>query len=202
MKLLDSVTLKGRHATLVPLAQAHAAELAEAVRDGELWRLWMTSIPAPEAMSTEIERRLLLQREGTWVPFAVIEHASGRAVGMTNYLHIDAPNRRVEIGATWYRRSVQRTALNTECKLMLLSHAFERASCIAVEFRTHVLNRASRAAIERLGARLDGILRSHQIGAEGSLRDTCVYSVIASEWPAVKLHLRHELERGATGAQD
>jgi RimJ/RimL family protein N-acetyltransferase len=152
-------------------------------------------VPTPQELPAEIERRLVLQQQGAWLPFAVIENASGRAVGMTNFLNIDSPNRRVEIGATWYRRSVQRSALNTECKLLLLGHAFDAGACIAVEFRTHFFNHASRAAIERLGAKLDGILRCQQVWREATLRDTCVYSITAAEWPAVRMHLRFELER-------
>jgi N-acetyltransferase len=166
------------------------------VRDGELWRLWYTMIPPPEEMAAEIERRLELQRKGAWMPLAVIERASGQAVGMTNLMNIDAPNRRVEIGSTWYRRRVQRSAVNTECKLMLLGHAFETLDCVAVEFRTHFFNHASRAAIERLGAKLDGILRNNQVWRGTTLRDTCVYSIIASEWPTVKVHLQFRMERG------
>lgn len=128
------------------------------------------------------------------LPFTVFD-ASGNIVGMTTYMNIDAANRRVEIGSTWYAKRVQRTALNTECKLVLLGHAFEKLDCIAVEFRTHFFNRASRRGIERLGAKLDGVLRSHQIGANGALRDTVVYSIIAGEWPAVKQHLTFSLNR-------
>ncbi|HUI61837.1 MAG TPA: GNAT family protein [Steroidobacteraceae bacterium] len=193
MAFIDPVTLQGRFATLAPLSQAHCDDLCDAVRDGELWNLWYTTVPAPEQMRGEIARRLDLQTQGSMCPFAVIETALGRAVGMTTYMHIDAVNRRVEIGSTWYRRQVQRSGLNTECKLMLLTHAFERLDCIAVEFRTHFFNRASRAAIERLGAKLDGILRQHQRIRDGSLRDTCVYSILDSEWPAVKANLTHRL---------
>jgi RimJ/RimL family protein N-acetyltransferase len=189
----EPITLKSTHARLEPLSQAHRAGLIEAVKDGELWRLWYTAIPAPEGMEQEIERRLSLQAKGSMLPFTVFD-AEGRVAGMTTYMNIDAPNRRVEIGSTWYARRVQRTALNTECKLMLLTHAFERLDCIAVEFRTHFFNRASRKGIERLGAKLDGILRSHQIGRDGALRDTVVYSIIASEWPAVRQHLKFSLE--------
>ena len=189
----EPITLKGAHARLEPLSQAHRAGLIEAVKDGELWRLWYTAIPAPEGMEQEIERRLSLQAKGSMLPFTVFD-AEGRVAGMTTYMNIDAPNRRVEIGSTWYARRVQRTALNTECKLMLLTHAFERLDCIAVEFRTHFFNRASRKGIERLGAKLDGILRSHQIGRDGALRDTVVYSIIAGEWPAVRQHLNFSLE--------
>lgn len=185
----ESVMLTGRHASLEPLSAAHHDDLLEAVRDGELWKLWYTSIPSPEGMRAEIERRLGLKQAGTMLPFAVRSGVSGKIVGMTTYMNIDATNRRVEIGSTWYAKSAQRTPLNTECKLMLLTHAFETLACIAVEFRTSFFNHASRRAIERLGAKQDGILRSHQRHADGSLRDTCVYSILAHEWPAVKRHL-------------
>jgi RimJ/RimL family protein N-acetyltransferase len=190
----EAVTLKGAHVRLEPLAQVHRDGLIEAVKDGELWRLWYTAIPSPENMEKEIDRRLGLQKAGSMLPFTVFD-ADGRIAGMTTYMNIDAVNRRVEIGSTWYAKRVQRTALNTEAKLLLLGHAFERLDCIAVEFRTHFFNRASRRGIERLGAKMDGILRSHQIGANGALRDTVVYSIIASEWPAVKQHLMFSLER-------
>jgi RimJ/RimL family protein N-acetyltransferase len=117
------------------------------------------------------------------------------AVGMTSFMHIDAPNRRVEIGSTWYRKRVQRSALNTECKLLLLTHAFDALNCIAVEFRTHFFNHQSRTAIEKLGAKLDGVLRQHMILNNGTLRDTCVYSVLDREWPTVKAHLTYRLKR-------
>jgi RimJ/RimL family protein N-acetyltransferase len=193
MVFAEPVTLTGRHARLVPLSHAHHDDLVEAVKDGELWKLWYTTIPPPEKMSAEIDRRLGLLASGSMLPFAAIATASGQAVGMCAYMNIDAVNRRVEIGSTWYRKQVQRSALNSECKLMLLAHAFEALDCIAVEFRTHWFNQQSRAGIERLGAKLDGVLRSHQIATNGSLRDTCVYSIVASEWPAVKAHLNHQL---------
>lgn len=191
----DLVTLSGTHARLEPLAPHHAGDLAEAVADGELWRLWYTRIPAPADVPAEIERRLGLRAAGNMLPFAVIERASGRAVGMTTYMNIDAVHRRVEIGSTWYRRAVQRGPLNTECKLLLLGHAFEALDCIAVEFRTHFFNHQSRRAIERLGAKLDGIMRNHIRMPDGTLRDTCVYSIIAAEWPVVRRHLSFQLER-------
>lgn len=194
MTLTTPITLAGRHATLEPLSPSHAAELAEAARDGELWKLWYTSVPAPEEMEAEIERRLGLHAKGTMLPFTVRD-AQGRAAGMTTYMNIDAANRRVEIGSTWYARRVQRTPLNTECKLMLLTHAFETLDCIAVEFRTHFFNQPSRRAIERLGAKCDGILRHHQRAKDGTLRDTVVYSIIAPEWPAVKSHLNWQLAK-------
>jgi N-acetyltransferase len=198
MPFTTDTTLIGRHGRLAPLRPEHHDDLVEAVRDGELWKLWYTAIPTPEGMAAEIQRRLGLQRAGSMLPFAVLD-ASGKAVGMTTYMNIDAANRRVEIGSTWYRRSVQRTPLNTECKRMLLSHAFETLDCIAVEFRTHWFNQQSRRGIERLGAKLDGVLRSHQINrhpdAHGALRDTCVYSIVAHEWPSVKVHLDFQLSK-------
>jgi RimJ/RimL family protein N-acetyltransferase len=194
MAFLVPVTLKGTCATLVPLSLDHHGALSDAVRDGELWTLWYTSIPAPEDMAAEINRRLKLQTEGRMLPFTVLD-GEGGVVGMTTYMNIDAPNRRLEIGSTWYRAGVQRTPLNTECKRMLLAYAFETLDCIAVEFRTHVLNTQSRKAIERLGAKLDGILRRHMIQPNGSIRDTAVYSITTPEWPMVKAHLDWQLAR-------
>ena len=190
----EPLTLQGAHATLVPMAAEHLDGLIDAVRDGELWKLWYTSIPAPERMAAEIERRLDLQRKGTMLPFTVFD-TDGRIAGMTTYMNVDAVHRRVEIGSTWYSPRVQRTPLNTECKWMLLRHAFEQLDCIAVEFRTHRLNTQSRRAIERLGAQLDGILRSHSRASDGTLRDTAVYSITAAEWPAVNSHLDWQLQR-------
>jgi len=194
MAFLQPVTLKGRHATLAPLAPQHLAGLQDAARDGELWQLWYTFIPKPEAMAAEIERRLSLLARDSMLPFTVFD-ADGRIAGMTTYMNADAANRRVEIGSTWYATRVQRTPLNTECKLMLLTHAFDALDCIAVEFRTHRMNTQSRRAIERLGAQLDGMLRSHQISPNGSLRDTAVYSIVAAEWPTVRANLQFQLER-------
>jgi N-acetyltransferase len=188
------IELRGTYATLKPLAAEQLDGLIDAVRDGELWQLWYTSIPAPERMGAEIERRLGLQARGSMLPFTVFDPA-GRIVGMTTYMNIDALNKRVEIGSTWYAHSVQRTLLNTECKLMLLAHAFEVLGCIAVEFRTHRLNLQSRRAIERLGAQLDGILRCHMRSPDGTLRDTAVYSITANDWPAVKSHLTWQLAK-------
>jgi N-acetyltransferase len=188
----EPVALQGEYARLEPLLRAHQDGLIEAVRDGELWKLWYTSVPTPENMAKEIDRRLGLQAAGSMLPFTVFD-ADGRISGMTTYMNVDAPNRRVEIGSTWYARRVQRSALNTQCKLLLLTHAFEKLDCIAVEFRTHFFNHQSRRGIERLGAKQDGILRSHQIAPNGTLRDTVVYSIIASEWPTVKAHLAYQL---------
>lgn len=183
------VTLSGAIATLEPLRMDHHDGLVDVVKDGALWNLWYTKIPTPEAVRADIERRLALQAKGSMLPFVVIDNASRRVVGSTTYMNIDAEHRRVEIGSTWYANSVQRTGLNTECKRLLLAHAFDTLGCIAVEFRTAFVNFQSRKAIERLGAKLDGVLRSHQLSANGTLRDTCVYSIIACEWPTVRAHL-------------
>jgi len=189
------VALEGTYATLVPLRVEHTEPLAEAVKDGELWRLWYTSVPAPDEMASAIAERVEWAAQGGWSPFAVIERATGEPVGMTNYMRIDPGTPRMEIGGTWYRRRVQRTPINTECKLMLLRHAFETLDCASMEFRTHIMNHQSRRAIERLGAKLDGILRSETRTRDGNLRDTCCYSIIAGEWPTVRTHLTHQLER-------
>lgn len=188
------VDLQGQHVSVVPLRPDHGTDLQEAAADGDLHRLWYTWIPAPDQVGAEIERRLGLLDEGTMVPFAVLD-TRGKAVGMTTYMNIDHDNRRLEIGSTWYRKAAQRGPLNTECKLLLLSHAFETLNAIAVEFRTHVINHQSRRAIERLGARLDGVLRAHMVMPNGSLRDTAVYSITAPEWPTVRAHLEWQLEK-------
>jgi N-acetyltransferase len=192
MPWLEPVTLPGAHARLEPLSQNHHDGLLEAVKDGELWKLWYTFVPTVENMRKEIDRRLGLQAAGAMLPFTVFD-ADGKIAGMTTYMNVDTPNRRVEIGSTWYAKRVQRTALNTQCKLLLLTHAFEKLDCIAVEFRTHFFNQQSRRGIERLGAKQDGILRNHQIAPNGTLRDTVVFSIIASEWPTVKAHLTYQL---------
>ena len=188
------VELRGEHAALVPLAREHEPGLIDATRDGELWKLWYTAVPSPEGMAAEIQRRLSLQSSGSMLPFTVLD-ASGQIAGMSTYMNIDATYQRVEIGSTWYANRVQRTPLNTQCKLLLLAHAFEALACIAVEFRTHRLNTQSRRAIERLGAQLDGILRAHQVSPNGAVRDTAVYSITAPEWPAVKAHLEWQLAK-------
>jgi N-acetyltransferase len=191
---LSPVRLVGAHCSLEPLAPAQHDELVAAARDGELWKLWYTAIPSPEGMSAEIARRLDLQAKGSMLPFTTRD-ANGLVVGMTTYMNVDATHRRVEIGSTWTATSAQRGPFNTECKLLLLGHAFEALGCIAVEFRTHCFNQQSCRAIERLGAKLDGILRNHQRASNGTLRDTAVYSITESEWPTVKAHLRWQLDK-------
>jgi RimJ/RimL family protein N-acetyltransferase len=192
---VEPVTLEGRHATLEPLAREHEADLRRAAADGELWRLWYTSVPAPETTGAYIDAALEMREDLGAMPFAVRDNAVGDIVGCTRYFNVDAANRRLEIGHTWYAKRAQRTAINTECKLLLLTHAFEKLKCVAVEFRTHWFNHASREAIARLGAKQDGVLRNHQILPDGSYRDTVVFSIIENEWPAVKRHLTSLLER-------
>ena len=196
MPWLEPVSLSGAHVRLEPLSQAHGDGLTAAARDGDLWKIWYTAIPKPEDMVKEIDRRLGLQKSGAMLPWTVFD-ADGEIAGMTTYMNVDAANRRVEIGSTWYARRVQRSGLNTEAKLLLLRHAFEKLDCIAVEFRTHFFNHQSRRAIERLGAKQDGIFRNHQIAPNGTLRDTVVFSIIASEWPTVKAHLNYQLNEKA-----
>ena len=194
MAFVDPVTLTGRHATLEPLSPEHEKDIQLAVTDGELWKLFFTTVPKPEDVRAYIEGLLAQRERGAAMAFAVRDNRNGEIVGGTRYLNIDAANRRLEIGGTWYAARVQRTALNTECKLMLLTHAFETLGCIAVEFRTDWFNKRSQAAIERLGAKRDGLLRNHMIMPDGRVRDTVVYSIIQSEWAGVKRNLQHKLE--------
>jgi RimJ/RimL family protein N-acetyltransferase len=194
-RFIEPVVLEGRHATLEPLAREHEADVRRAAADGELWKLWYTSIPAPDQTSEWLDIALDMRKRLGAMPFIVRSKAGGAIVGSTRYFNVDAANRRLEIGHTWYSKSVQRTGVNTECKLMLLTHAFETLRCIAVEFRTHWFNHRSREAIARLGAKQDGVLRNHQLMPDGSYRDTVVFSIIESEWPAVKRHLQWLLEK-------
>jgi RimJ/RimL family protein N-acetyltransferase len=190
---LEPVRLVGALVTLEPLSADQHDDLVAAASDGELWKLWYTSVPAPEGMRAEIDWRLVQQQGGRMLPFTARRNDTGAVIGMTTFANADADNRRVEIGYTWNARSAQRTGTNTDSKLLLLTHAFEVLDCIAVEFRTHWLNLQSRRAIERLGAKQDGVLRSHQRMLDGSLRDTVVFSITAAEWPAVRSGLRNRL---------
>lgn len=200
--------LTGGRVRLEPLSTRHRDELAEAVGDGELWRTWYARIPSPQGMAAEIDRRLDLQRAGTMAPWTVVavgDRTVGepdRAVGMTTFMNVDPDNRRLEIGSTWLGRAAQRTGINAEAKLLLLTRAFDDLGCVAVEFRTHWHNHRSRAAIARLGAKQDGVLRNHQFwpppGSDATpdepvLRDTVVFSIIASEWPTVRMGLRERV---------
>jgi len=178
---------------LEPLSHDHVAGLAAAASIGELWRTWYTSIPAPDGMAAEIDRRLALQADGRMAPWAIVAAATGHAVGMTTFMNIDAANRRLEIGSTWLGREAQGTGINPAAKILLLERAFDTLGCIAVEFRTHWHNQQSRAAIARLGAKQDGVLRNHQVWRDGTLRDTVVFSIIDSEWPAVRRGLTARL---------
>jgi RimJ/RimL family protein N-acetyltransferase len=186
-------TLTGDRVTLEPLSHEHADDLRAAVADGDLWRAWYTQVPTPAGVDEEVDRRLAEQAGGRMVPFAVRDRPTGRVVGATTFCNLDRENRRVEIGATFLGASAQRTGINTEAKLLMLSHAFDVWQCIAVEFRTHWHNTRSRAAIAGLGAKQDGVLRNHALGRDGSLRDTVVFSVIQSEWPTVRLSLAERL---------
>ena len=192
---MQPVSLLGRHVRLEPLAPEHADALEAAAQDGGQHRLWVTTVPGPGEAPAYIATALAQQAQGRALPF-VVRDAAGAIVGSTRYCNVEAAHRRVEIGYTWYAARVQRTALNTEAKRLLLAHAFEALDCIAVEFRTHWHNRRSRAAIERLGAKQDGVLRNHLIMPDGTLRDTVVYSVIASEWPTVRRGLDWRLQQG------
>ena len=193
MEFADSVTLENPFVRLEPLSTAHAGDLAEAAVGLE--SAWYTSVPSPADVPAEIDRRLRWRDEGHMNPFAVRRLATGRIVGMTTYCNIDQPNRHVEIGHTWLGIETQRTEANSAAKLALLTHAFEQCDAIAVEFCTHWHNRQSRAAIERLGAKLDGVRRNARIMPDGTLRGTVMYSILPHEWPAVKRALLARLER-------
>lgn len=188
------LTLTGNHVSLVPLSHDHTDALARASAAGDLHELWYTTVPSADAMAAEITRRLTLRDAGSMIPFTQLD-ASGTPVGMTTYMNIDATLPRVEIGSTWISPKAQRGPLNTQAKRLLLAHAFEVWGCVAVEFRTHRLNLQSRRAIERLGAQCDGILRAHMRMADGTLRDTASYSIIAPEWPTVRSHLDHQIAK-------
>jgi N-acetyltransferase len=192
---VEPITLTGeRWVALEPLSRDHIPEIATAAADGELGRLWFTAAPAPEAVETWVDTRLAAQTPDTGLTF-VVRSLDGTLIGSSSYMSVDAPNRRLEIGNTWYVAPARRTGVNSETKLLMLGHAFDELGCVAVEFRTHFFNFTSRAAIERLGAKLDGILRSHQVLPDGSRRDTVVYSILDVEWPAVRSNLRYRLDR-------
>jgi RimJ/RimL family protein N-acetyltransferase len=196
MAFAQTPTLANERVTLEPLNQAHAPGLAVASGMQNLWETaWYTHIPAPDAVAAEIDRRLSLQREGRMAPWAIIDPATGAAVGMTTYLNLDEANRRLEIGSTWMGTSVHGTGINPAAKLLLLARAFEDLDCVAVELRTHAANAQSRAAIAKLGAKQDGILRKHQLWRNGTFRDTVVFSILDSEWPEVRAGLELRLAR-------
>lgn len=188
-------TVQGQHVRLEPLTQDNLSEIQAAAADGELWNLFFTSVPTFEQTQQWLSLALEMQEQQKAIPFVVKNMADGRIVGATRYCNIDHHHKRLEIGYTWYAKSVQRSGINTECKLLLLTHAFETFDCNAVEFRTDWFNRQSQAAIERLGAKRDGILRNHMILPDGRVRDTVVYSIIRNEWPGVKKNLQYMLNK-------
>lgn len=192
---LQEVALETELALLRPLHADDADALVAAASDGRLWELWYTQVPDADSVASYVAEALREQQLGRALPFVVVERASGQVVGTTRYCHADAANRRLEIGYTWYASRCQRTALNTQCKLALLQQAFEVLGCVAVEFRTHWHNHQSRAAIARLGAKQDGVLRNHRLEPDGARRDTVVFSILDSEWPSVRKSLLHRLAR-------
>lgn len=195
-RFVEPVTLSGqRWVRLEPLTEDHIPEVAAAAGDGDGGSLWFTTAPSQDTAQAWVHRLLEIQAGDEGVTFVVRRLADGVVVGSSSFFHVDAPNRRLEIGHTWYSGSARRTGVNTETKLLMLGHAFDTLACVAVEFRTHFFNTTSRAGIERLGAKLDGVLRSQQLLPDGSRRDTVVYSVLDIEWPAVRNNLRFRLSR-------
>ncbi|TFC64032.1 N-acetyltransferase [Cryobacterium sp. TMT2-15-1] len=194
-------TLTGALVTLEPLSLDHVGDLCVAADEDELWRAWYTAVPHPESMAGEVARRLSLHAQGLVLPWTTRLTSTGRIVGMTTFMNPNAAAPRVEIGSTWLARSAQGTGVNREAKLLQLGYAFDDLHCIAVEFRTHWHNRQSRKAIAALGAKQDGVLRSDSVGPDGALRDTVVFSIIQSEWPAVRVGLRHSLAMGGFSAE-
>lgn len=191
----EPVTLGAGPLRLEPLAAGHVPALEAAARDGELWRLRVTSVPAPGETEAYVAAALKGQTEGHMLPFAVVDTASGRVIGSTRYHDIVPAVERLEIGYTWYARSWQRTHVNTTAKLLLMQHAFETLGAKLVGWRTDNYNFASQRAIERLGAKRDGVLRHHALRRDGTVRDTVMYSLAAGEWPEVKAHLQYQLAR-------
>ena len=190
------LTLTGRLIRLEPLSQGHTSDLAEAGKDESLWQYMRYGpVTTPEKMRSLVALLLEWQQRGTDLPFAVIHRESGRAIGMTRYMNIEAANRGLEIGGTWYAPAFQRTGVNTESKYLLLGHAFENLGCLRVQFRTDLRNLRSQKAIERLGARREGVLRDHMILPDGTVRSSIIYSILRVEWEAVKRHLEELMER-------
>ncbi len=192
---IQPVTLRGEHVTLVPLSMDHYEQMCEVGLDPELWQWTTTLISTPEDVRDYIQTALRLQAEGAALPFAIFHNAEGRVVGSSRFGNIDRPNRHVEIGWTWVARPWQRTPVNTEAKYLLLKHAFETLGCIRVEFKTDSLNEKSRAALQRIGAKQEGIFRNHMVTWSGRLRHSVYFSVIDSEWPEVKAGLEEKLNR-------
>jgi len=194
------VTLEGRFVRMEPLTAAHLADLSDAGSDPEIWRWYTTPHDTPETMAAFIQTALKLQTEGSAVPFATIDRASGRAVGSTRFGNIYRPDRRVEIGWTWLSPNFQRTVANTEAKYLMLRHAFEKLGCLRVEFKTDSLNTKSRNALLRIGAVEEGTFRNHMVSWTGRIRHSVYFSIIDSEWPKVKAELEAKLARGDQAA--
>ncbi len=189
-------TLSGRHVTLRPLDASDRDAILEASSDGKLWELFYTAVPGPTTIDSWMERAATEQAQGRSLPFAVLD-SSGTVVGSTRFMRMNPSHRRLEIGTTFYAARVQRTPLNTEAKRLLLGHAFDAMGCVCVQLRTDWFNRPSRRAIERLGARQDGVLRNHNITPDGRVRDTVVYSIVEGEWPGVRRNLDFMLSRAS-----
>ena len=197
MAFVEPVTLRQSGLRLEPLALAHEAGLAAAAADGELWRLRVTSVPEPQDTRAYIETALRMRDEGNRFAFAVLDDATGRVLGTTSYHDILPAVKRVEIGYTWYRQSVQHTHVNTTAKLLMMGHAFDTLGCHVVGWRTDNFNFASQRAIERLGARKDGVIRGHALRRDGTIRDTVMYSMRSGEWPEARAQLLYLLQRHA-----
>ena len=197
MAFVEPVTLRGRHVWLEPLTETHLDALNAAAADGELWDLWYTSVPTPDEAAANMAFRLGERARGTMMPLVIRRAADDRVVGATTFCNIDSKVKRLEIGYTWYAKSVQRTVLNTEVKLMMLTHAFEMLGAKLVGWRTDNFNFASQQAIERLGARKDGVLRHHALRRDGTVRDTVMYSLTAGEWPEARAQLHDRLGQAA-----
>ncbi len=194
-KWLNPLELEGNLVKLLPLKEVHKSDLVKAASDGNLWDIWYTSVPSADTVDDYIDFALIQESQSLALPFVIIEKASGNVVGSTRFCSVDTPNRRVEIGYTWYAQSMQRTGVNTECKYLLLKHAFETLDVIAVEFKTNFFNFPSRNAILRLGAKQDGIIRNHRIDKMGNIRDTVIFSILNSEWPTVKTSLEFKMNK-------
>ena len=192
-RLDENITLEGEHVRLIPMEAEHREAMLQAASDGRLWELWYTTVPSEESIDEYIRNTLDKRTSGIEYPFVVVHKATGAIIGSTRYYNIEPHNRRLEIGYTWYAKSYQRSAVNTECKYLLLNYAFEQLNCIAVQFMTHERNERSRNAILRLGAKQDGILRNHRILQDGSIRNSVVYSITADEWPEIKTRLLSRL---------
>ncbi len=192
---IEQISLAGSKVDLIPLEKKHKEALLLAASDGELWNLWYTSVPSEKNIDEYLATAFLQKQNGASHPFVVIDKSNGKIIGTTRYCNIDAQNKRLEIGYTWYAASYQKRGVNTECKFLLLKRAFENLGAVAVEFRTHWHNHSSRNAILRLGAKCDGVLRNHRMDKDGCFRDTVVFSIIESEWKTVRKSLEFMMQK-------